>query len=87
MSEIQATNNFVFIIRDEAEEEIGGLFIPGQSQEKPHYGMIHTVGSVIPDKNIKKGKKALFHKGNGMPITYNEVEYLVIEAERIIAVL
>lgn len=83
---IQATNNFVFIKRDETETEVGGFIIPGQGQEKPHSGEVFSVGILVGDKNIKRGKKALFHKGNGFDITYKEVTYLVIEGERIIGV-
>lgn len=85
--QIQAKNNFVFIIRDEAETETNGLLIPGQGQEKPHWGTAHSVGALVQDKTIKKGDRVMFHKGNGFPIPYEGVEYLVIEGERIIAVI
>lgn len=83
----RATNNFVFIIRDAAEKETAGLLIPGVGREKPHYGTVDSVGSLVGDKNIRKGKKAMFHKGTGFEIEYAGVTYLVIEGERIISVL
>lgn len=86
---IQATNNFVFLIIDEAETEISGLYIPSQGQEKPSRGEIVTVGDNVQDKYIKegKGKKCIFPKGVGFSIENEGVEYLVVESERIFAVL
>jgi co-chaperonin GroES (HSP10) len=86
---MQAVNNFVFLLVDEAAEEIAGLFIPNQGQEKPSQGKIVTVGDNVQDKNIKKGvgKKCIFPKGVGFPIEHEGVEYLVVESERIFAVL
>jgi co-chaperonin GroES (HSP10) len=84
--QIQATNNFVYIIRDEVENEIGGLLIPDSGKEKPHKGKIFSVGELVQDKKIKTGKIGVFHKGAGFDIEYNGQEYLVIEGERIIGV-
>lgn len=89
MSEIKATNNFVFIVRDEVETEIAGLLIPGQGIEKPHQGTMFSVGGLVRDPKIKngKGKRCLFHRGIGFSIDYEEKEYLVLLGEEIIAVL
>ncbi len=86
---IQALNNFVFIVRDEMEKEKAGLIIPGQGQEKPNHGTIFSVGELVQDKKIKNGKskKCLFFKGTGFEVSYDGQDYLVIEGERIIAVL
>lgn len=83
---IQATNNFVFIIRDEIKEEAGGLLIPDQGKEKPSHGIIYSVGELVSDKKIKKGKKAIFMKGNGQDIEYDNQNYLVLDGDRIIGV-
>lgn len=86
---IQATNNFVFIKRDESEKEKGGLIIPDAGVEQPSKGTIVTVGEVVHDKKIKsaKGKQCIFPKGVGFPIEHDGVEYLVLEAERIFAIV
>ncbi len=84
---IQATNNFVFIIRDEVEKEKAGLFIPGQGREKPHRGKIISVGGLTQDKKIKEGKIAVFHKGIGFSIDMDGTEYLVLMDKEVIAVL
>jgi len=86
---IQAVNNFVFLVVDEAAEEIGGLYIPNQGQEKPSSGKIVSVGDAVNDKYMKKGvgKKCIFPKGVGFHVEHEDVEYLVVESERIFAVL
>jgi chaperonin GroES len=84
---IQAANGFVWIIRDETPEETSGLLLPDSGKEKPHYGTLFSVGDMVQDKKIKKGKKCLFFKGNGMEITYEGQDYLVLEGERVIGVI
>lgn len=88
MSNIQATNDFVFIIRDITPTEKSGLVLPTAAKEKPSTGTIFSIGSLAQDKEIKrsKGKKALFHKGIGAEITYNDETYLVLRESEIIAV-
>ena len=81
---IQAVNNFVFIIRDETEKMSDGLILPDQGTEKPNHGTIYSVGNNVQDKKIKTGKKCLFFKGNGFEVPYEGVDYLVLEAERVI---
>lgn len=86
---IQATNNFVFIVKDKSETEKAGLIIPSEGREKPHSGIIYSIGSMVQDKRIKsgKGKKCLFHKGTGFTIEFEGAEYLVLEGERIIGIV
>lgn len=85
---MKATNNFVWIIRDKTETETSGLIIPGAGREKPNQGVLHSVGVLAQDGNIKngKGKKALFHKGVGWEIEYEGQIYLICEAHQIIGV-
>lgn len=89
MSKIQATNNFVFIIRDEIKKETNGLIIPGQSRVKPSIGTIYSIGDLVQDKYIKSGigKKCLFHQGIGFEIEYESVVYLVLQGSEIISVV
>lgn len=86
---IEATNNFIFITRDEAQSETSGFFIPDQGREKPHSGQVVSVGSLVQDKRLKQaqGKRVLFHKGVGFTIEFEEVEYLVLTSEQVIALV
>lgn len=90
MSElIEATNQYVFVILDEILTEKSGLLLPTESKLKPSKGKIITVGELVEDSKIKKGvgKKALFHKGTGATIEFEGTDYLVLEANHIIAVV
>lgn len=89
MAEIQATNNFVFVIETPPEEERNGLYIPGSGRDKPNTGKIFSIGGMVKDPKIKGGKNktCMFHKGVGFHIDYLGVSYLVLSGEEIIAVL
>lgn len=89
MSNIQATNDFVFIVRDITPTETLGLLLPTLGKEKPSTGTVFSIGSLAQDKEIKrsKGKKALFHKGIGAEIEYENETYLVLRESEIIAVV
>lgn len=84
---LQARNKFVLISRDESHNEVSGLLIPGQGQEKQHIGDILSVGDLVEDAKIKDDKRCIFHKGNGFEIEYEGNTYLVIEGDRIIAAI
>lgn len=86
---IKATNNFVFLIRDQVKTEQSGFTIPGAGHEKPHVGTIFSVGGLVKDPEIKRGKnqKALFHKGIGFDIQFEDVTYLVLQEHEIIAII
>jgi chaperonin GroES len=85
---VQATNNYVWVIRDKTETEKSGLLIPGSSRDKPHTGTIFSVGATTKDPKIKSGKnkKAIFYKGIGFEIDYNSQTYLVLQDHEIIGV-
>lgn len=85
---VKAVNNYVWIVRDKEESEKGGLLIPGAGREKPHTGLIESIGKMVKDPDIKsgKGKKAIFHKGVGRSILFEEKEYLVLVENEIIGI-
>lgn len=85
--EIQATNAYVWILRDKTETERSGLIIPTSGQVKPHEGIIVSVGELTKDRKIKKGKKCLWHQMTGQEIEYDSVTYVVIESDRILSVI
>lgn len=84
----KATNNFVWVIRDQVESEKNKLLMPGHGKEKPNTGIIISAGANVQDGNIKggKNKKALFHKGSGQEIEYGGQIYLVLIDQQIIGV-
>lgn len=86
---VKACNNFVFIIRDEAEKIKSGMYIPDKGVEKQHKGKIVSTGRLVKDQNIKGGvgKTAIFHKGVGFEISYEEVTYLVLSDTEVIGII
>lgn len=84
---IQATNNFVIIIRDKIPEDSKGIFIPNKGKEKPHQGQIYSVGELTEDSKIQEGRKALFHKGVGFEIDFEGITYLYLTDKEVISVI
>jgi len=85
---IKATNQNVFILRDEAEKEKDGLLLPSIAVVKPHVGKIFSVGKKVNDPDIKHGigKKAIFHQGTGQEIQYDVDTFIVLHADHILGV-
>ncbi len=85
----KATNNFIFIIRDEIEKEKAGIIIPGKGRVKPSRGTIFSIGGKVSDPDIKKGegKKAIFYSGIGQEIEIDGVIYLCLNEQEIIGIL
>lgn len=87
IEKLKATGNFVFIIRDEAKKESGGLVIPDLSQKKPNTGIILSVGGRVEDSNIVAGNKAIFNKSVGSTIDIFDTEITVLNGnEQILGV-
>jgi len=84
----EATNNFVYIIRDESEKEVSGLLIPGQGQKKQAIGTVYSIGFLTRDPKIKKskGKKVKFFDGVGFTQEIDGIEYLVLTDDQITGV-
>lgn len=89
MSIPKATNNFIFVIRDEVEKEKAGIIIPGRGRVKPNRGDIFSIGSKVTDYDIKKGigGKALFHQGIGQEFDIDGKVYLLLNENDIFGVL
>jgi len=85
--EIQATNNFVWVKRDEASSESAGLYIPVAGRPKLSTGTAISVGGLTKDIKIKKGKKCFFHGTVGFEVEYEGEVFLVLNDEHIIGVL
>jgi co-chaperonin GroES (HSP10) len=85
---IKATNNYIFIVRDEEKSEVNGLLLPPSGVVKPHTGTIFSVGGKVTDPNIIKsiGLTALFHQGIGFTIEDEGNKYLVLQEHEIIAI-
>ena len=70
------------VLRDIPESEKSGLIIPELSQKKPNTGTIISVGAMVLDKNVKKGKKAVFNKAAGTAIEIFDTEITVLNGNQ-----
>lgn len=76
----------VLVKRCEAEEKTAsGIIIPTQAMEKPQMAEIVAVGKEV--KDVKKGDRVLLKKYGGNEIKYEGEEYLILEAEDLLAVV
>ncbi len=84
----------VLIKRIEEKESVrGGIIIPDTAKEKPQEGEVIAVGAGKIEKgqrvpmDVKAGDRILFGKYSGTDIKIEEVEYLILREEEILAKL
>jgi chaperonin GroES len=84
------------LIKPLEEEEIkkGGIIIPDTAKEKPHKGEIMAVGKGrLNDEGkrvaieVKKGDKVLFNKYAGTEINIDDLKYIILQENDILATL
>ena len=84
------------IVKRLAEEEktAGGIIIPDSAKEKPTEGEVLAVGNGTTTKDgqaqpleVKVGDKVLFEKWGATEVNMKGEEYLVMNEDKIIAVL
>ena len=85
----------VIIKQDEAESKTSsGLFIAGDSKEKPQTGKVLAVGPGKMDKDgknlpmpVKKGDRVVYSKYGGNEILDGDEEVLIVRADDIYAII
>lgn len=78
------------LISLKAAEQVssGGLVLTSASKEAPTQGEVIAVGNLITeDEVIKVGDVVLFNNYSGTKVTHEGTEYLVIDAEEVLAIL
>ena len=81
---IQASNKSVWVIRDDEVNTIGSIIIPDNAIRKPQSGTIYSVGELVEDKSILKGKKAYFNQNSGFDIEIEEDVFTVLNDSEIL---
>lgn len=79
INNLVAVGRFAYIVKDAPITKMGGLDMPEPSIKRPNTGKLLTVGSLVEDKNIKKGRTALFNKQAGGEIEIFGVEITVVD--------
>jgi chaperonin GroES len=82
----------VLVKRLEEKETVkGGIIIPDSAKEKPMEGEVVAVGEGKREKgeriplDVKAGDRILFGKYSGNEIKIDDVEYLILREEEILA--
>lgn len=76
---IKATNDNIWVTRDVAATQEGGIMIPDAAKPKVHRGKIITVGDLVSDKTISVDRTAIFNKSAGFEIAEAGIEYTVLK--------
>jgi len=79
---LQAVGEYVYLIKDAPVTSMGGLTMPEPSIKKPNTGKILSVGNLVQDKNIRKGKIAIFSKQVGTEIELFGAEITVLNGNQ-----
>lgn len=85
----------VIIKQDQAEQTTAsGLYIAGDTKEKPQTGEVISVGpgrigkdGKLMDMPVKKGDRVLYNKYAGNEVLCGDEEVLIIRAEDIYAII
>lgn len=74
---------------DEESRTDSGLYIPDTAKEKPQTGIVVAVGEGTEDIpiTVKVGEKVLFPKYTGTEIKLGNEEYIIMDFEKVLAVL
>ncbi len=65
----------------------GGLYIPDTAKEKTQTGIVDAIGDDKDAITVKVGDKVMYDKYAGTTVEVDSVEYLIIKAADILAVL
>jgi chaperonin GroES len=92
---VRPLHDRVLVKRVEEKEVVkGGIIIPDTAKEKPMEGEVIEVGSgkVMDDgkraaMDVKKGDRILFGKYSGTEIKIDDVDYIIMREDEILAVL
>ena len=74
----------VVAVREQKESNTAsGLYLPDGAKEKPAYAVVQAVGPEV--KDIKKGDKIVFKEYSTTELKVNDVEYLLLKEEDVLA--
>ena len=73
----------------EAEEKVGGIYIPDTAKEKPQKGEVVAVGPGDTENKmtLKKGDKVLYGKYSGTEINFEDNDYLIMKESDVLAII
>ncbi len=91
---IKPLGNRIVVKRQEAKTTKGGILLPETAQEKPKQGTVVAVGPGKMDEkgknrslDVKVGDEILFSSYTGTEYKADEIDYLILSEEDVLAVL
>lgn len=91
---IKPLGNRIVVKRQEAKTMKGGILLPETAQEKPRQGLVVAVGPGKADEkgkicplDVKIGDEILFSTYSGTEYKSDDVDYLILSEEDVLAVL
>ena len=63
----------------------GGIVLPDSAKEKPQKAEIIEIGKLEEDFDLKVGDKVIFSKYAGTEIKIDDVEYIIIDVDDVLA--
>lgn len=91
---IQPLGNRIVVKRQEAKTTKGGILLPETAQEKPRQGTVMAVGPGKMDEkgktcplDVKVGDQILFSSYSGTEYKADDVDYLILSEDDVLAVL
>lgn len=83
-SPINPLGDRVVAVREKAPEKTaGGLYLPDTAKEKPVTAKVVAVGPNATQ--VKKGDKIIYKEYSTTELTINDVEYLIVKEEDVLA--
>ena len=90
---INPMGNRIVVQREDAKTTKGGIILPEAAQQKPREGTVIAVGPGKPDDkgqlqplDVKVNDKVLFSSYGGVEYKTDEMEYLILSEEDVLAV-
>jgi len=81
---IKPLGDRVVAVREEAATQTAsGLLLPDTAKEKPVFAIVAAVGPAV--KDVKSGDKIIYKEYSTTELKINDVEYLVVKEEDILA--
>ncbi len=71
--------------KDAAVEQTASGILLGEAKEKQNTAVVESVGPDV--KNVKKGDRILYRDYSASEIKYDNIDYLIIKEEDILATL
>ncbi len=93
LKKIKPLGNRIVVEREEAASSKGGILLPESAQKKPRMGKVLAVGPGKADDhgklhtmNVRVGDRVLFASYGGTEYKSDDVDYLILSEEDVLAV-